>query len=130
MKNDRGEFALIGALIGLVGSVLVTYFTAANDAQITANQTGQEVAVIDMVDGGDVVQAALSTAGGFGAGWALDQLKGDDDAGEAPPPSVQVIAGGDAQVTVSGHDSASGNDQGNRPTTTTSYPSTQEGGEK
>ena len=126
MKNSKsGEAMIIGAVVALIGSILVSYFSAANDAQIMANASGQEVSVMDMVDGGDVVQALAATAVGAAAGWAVDELKDDDKGEDAPEvPTVQVTAGGDAQVTVSGNDASSGNDQGNRPTTTTTSTTT------
>ena len=120
MNSKSGEAMIIGAVIGLIGSVIVTYFSAANDAQLAANASGREVSPREMVDGGDALQAVLATGAGAAAGWAVEELKDDDKSDQRPEvPTVQVTAGGDAQVTVSGNDASSGNDQGNRPTTTT-----------
>lgn len=124
MKNTnskRGEFLVIGALIGLVGSVIVSYFAAANDAQIMADQTGREVYPHEMLDGGDVIQAAASTAGGAFLGWGADKLQ-DDKKDDAPkPPPIQATAGRD-NVIILGGDGTSGSNYQSQPTTTTTTP--------
>ena len=53
----------------------------------------------------------------YGAYWLTQEINDQNESGDRS--SVNVTAGGDAQVTVSGNDAASENDQGNRPTTTT-----------
>ena len=53
----------------------------------------------------------------YGAYWLTQEVSDQDESGDRS--SVNVTAGGDAQVTVSGGDAAADNEQGNRPTTTT-----------
>ena len=56
----------------------------------------------------------------YGAYWLTQEVGHQSDSGDRS--SVTVTAGGDAQVTVSGNDASSENDQGNRPSTTTTLP--------
>ena len=124
MNSKSGSFILIGALIGLVGSAVVTYFSAATDAQTVANQTGKEVSVMDMIDGGDAVQALIATGAGAAVGWGADQLKSNDKEDKKPVPTMQINSGRDTVVTVGGDD-ASGSNSQHQPiiaTTTTTTP--------
>lgn len=120
MQNSTSGDVVIACLVGLAIGAIASLVNYNGWAQNRANLTGMEVGASDYFAQEPVVALGLPIGGallGAGVGALIDGFSATDSGNDS---SVRIEAGGDVQY--SGNDGAQ--EQGNRPTTTTTHPQT------
>jgi hypothetical protein len=109
-KDDKSGEVVLGLLVGLAIGVAALVINAGGEAQMRADASGREVALMDVIvdePGKSALTVFGPAAAGAGIGWALEEMSGGNS-GNQRNTSIN-IDGNEGTVSVNVGDSRSDN---------------------